>query len=109
MGTSKQTISGNTSMLVLGLIQKKDMYGYEIIENLQEKSNNIFQLKAGTLYPLLHSLEEQDLVRSYESEVAGKIRKYYRITKDGKKYLKTKKAEWQEYSNAVATILCMEV
>ncbi len=109
MAGSKSVISGNTSMLVLGLMQNKDMYGYEIIENLQNKSNNVFQLKAGTLYPLLHSLEEQNLLTSYENEVGGKIRKYYGITKEGKKFLKAKKEEWQEYSAAVTNVLCLEV
>lgn len=109
MATNKSAISGNTSMLVLGLLHNKDMYGYEIIENLQAKSNDVFQLKAGTLYPLLHSLEEQHLLNSYESEVAGKIRKYYSITKEGKKFLKSKKDEWDEYARAVASILCLEV
>lgn len=109
MAMNKSSISGNTSMLILGLLHNKDMYGYEIIENLQIKSNHVFQLKAGTLYPLLHSLEEQHLLVSYESEVAGKIRKYYRITKEGKKFLKSKKEEWDEYAQAVASILCLEV
>lgn len=109
MTKNKSVISGNTSMLVLGLLHDKDMYGYEIIENLEIRSNHVFQLKAGTLYPLLHSLEEQHLLVSYESEVAGKIRKYYSITKEGKKSLKSKKEEWDEYAKAVANILCLEV
>ena len=45
------------------------MYGYEMIETLQEKSQNVFQLKAGTLYPLLHSLEEKGYVSSYEDSI----------------------------------------
>ncbi|WP_394522558.1 PadR family transcriptional regulator [Lacrimispora sp. JR3] len=109
MAGNKSMISGNTSMLVLGLLQNKDMYGYDIIENLQNKSNNVFQLKAGTLYPLLHSLEEQNLLTSYERLAGGKIRKYYSITKGGKKFLKAKKEEWQEYSTAVTNVLCLEV
>lgn len=108
MALNKSLVSGSTSMLVLRLLQDKDMYGYEIIDCLQKKSNNVFQLKAGTLYPLLHSLEEQKLLTAYEQEVAGKLRKYYSITKEGKKYLKVKKEEWQEYSSAVANVLCLE-
>lgn len=93
-------------MLILRLLEDKDMYGYEMIETLEQKSKNVFTLKAGTLYPLLHSLEEKNYLKSYEDEVNGKVRKYYSITKEGKKYLKAKKEEWQEYETAVLNVLC---
>lgn len=57
MAVDKSLISGSTTMLILQLLEEKDMYGYEMIETLQKKSQNVFQLKAGTLYPLLHTLE----------------------------------------------------
>ncbi len=105
MGIDKSLISGSTSMLVLRLLEEKDMYGYEMIETLQKRSNNVFMLKAGTLYPLLHSLEGKNYLTSYESEVNGKQRKYYSITKAGRKYLKSRKEEWQEYQEAVLNVL----
>ena len=55
---------------------------------MRGKSKNVFELKAGTLYPLLHGLEEKGFVESYEKEAVGKIRKYYHITRSGKKELK---------------------
>lgn len=109
MAIDKSLVSGSTTMLLLKLLEEKDMYGYEMIENLQKKSNNVFQLKAGTLYPLLHSLEEKNLLTSYEEEANGKVRKYYQITKDGMKYLKVKKDEWNEYAKAVSSVLCLGV
>ena len=105
MAIDKSLISGSTSMLVLRLLEEKDMYGYEMIETLQKRSNNVFMLKAGTLYPLLHSLEGKNYLTSYESEVNGKQRKYYSITKAGRKYLKSRKEEWQEYQEAVLNVL----
>ena len=105
MSVDKSLISGSTAMLILKLLSEKDMYGYEMIETLQEKSNNVFALKAGTLYPLLHSLEEKGYLSSYENMVSGKIRKYYSITKEGKKFFKGKTEEWKEYSGAVANVL----
>ena len=107
MAINKSLISGSTSMLILRLLEDKDMYGYEMIETLEAKSNNVFTLKAGTLYPLLHSLEEKDLLTSYESEVNGKIRKYYSITTGGKRYLRSRKEEWHEYQTAVVNVLGM--
>ena len=105
MAVDKSLISGNTTMLILRLLEGKDMYGYEMIETLQEKSQNVFQLKAGTLYPLLHSLEENGYVSSYENSISQKARKYYSLKKNGKNFLSQKKEEWKEYSSAVANIL----
>ena len=102
MPVDKSLISGSTSMLILKLLEEKDMYGYE---TLREKSRNVFELKAGTLYPLLHGMESKGYVDAYEQEVLGKTRKYYRLTKEGKRFLKTKKEEWEEYSRAVAGVL----
>ena len=90
MAVDKSLVSGSTTMLVLKLLEEKDMYGYEMIDTLRGKSKNVFELKAGTLYPLLHGLEEKGFVESYEKEAVGKIRKYYHITRSGKKELKKK-------------------
>lgn len=101
MASEKSLAYSNTSMLLLQLLSEKDMYGYEMIEILQKRSNHVFELKAGTLYPLLHTLEAQNLVVSYETENAGKTRKYYKITKEGHKALTKKRQEWVSYSKAV--------
>ena len=65
MAIDRSLVSGSTSMLILKLLEGKDMYGYEMIEALREKSNNVFELKAGTLYPLLHGMEEKGYLGSY--------------------------------------------
>jgi PadR family transcriptional regulator, regulatory protein PadR len=102
---NKSLVSGSTSMLLLSLLSEKDMYGYEMIETLRRRSNHVFDLKAGTLYPLLHSLEEKEYLESYEDLESAKPRKYYRITKKGRKYLKAAGEEWQEYARAVNGII----
>lgn len=109
MAIDKSLISGSTSMLLLRLLEEKDMYGYEMIETLESRSNHVFSLKAGTLYPLLHLLEEKNYLNSYEKDVNGKTRKYYRITKEGIRYLRTRKEEWQEYTQAVSNVLSAAV
>ncbi len=109
MTSEKSLISGNMTMLLLRLLDEKDMYGYEMIENLRKKSNNVFELKAGTLYPLLHGLEEKGVLQSYEQDFAGKTRKYYSITKEGKGLLEKKTKEWNEYQTAVCNVLAMGV
>ena len=105
MAVDKSLVSGSTMMLILKLLEEKDMYGYEMIETLREKSENVFELKAGTLYPLLHGLEEKEFVKSHEQEAGGKTRKYYSITREGKKQLRTKEKEWKEYAGAVRNVL----
>ena len=62
----KKMMAMGTTMLVLKLLMDEDMYGYQIIRRLEERSNSVFLLKEGTLYPVLHSLEEQQAVESYE-------------------------------------------
>ena len=74
MPIDKTLLSGSTSLLLLKLIPEKDMYGYEMIETLRERSENIFELKAGTLYPLLHSLVSQGCLTFYEDDSEGKAR-----------------------------------
>lgn len=108
MVVSKNLVSGSMTMLLLKLLSEQDMYGYEMISVLRERSENVFELKAGTLYPMLHSLEEKNLLEAYEQEALGKVRKYYSITKEGRKLLQEKETEWREYSQAVTGVLGWE-
>ena len=91
MAIEKSLVSGSMTMLILRLLSEKDMYGYEMIDTLRKRSQNVFELKAGTLYPLLHGLEEKGLVTVYEEEAVGKVRKYYSITKEGRGLLEKKR------------------
>ena len=100
---------GVLELVVLESVRKKDMYGYEMISTLRERSQNVFELKAGSLYPLLHNLEGKNIVASYEKEVLGKVRKYYHITKEGHALLVQKQKEWNEYVGAVADVMLLEV
>ncbi len=105
MAADKNTVSGNTAMLLLQLLSEKDMYGYEMIETLRNRSNHVFELKAGTLYPLLHTLESDGRLTVYEQESQGKVRKYYRITRRGRQILEEKKKEWNDYADAVTQVI----
>lgn len=102
---NKSLVTGNFPMMILSLIENRDMYGYEIMDELNIRSNKSIELKAGTLYPLLHSLEGKGFISSYEKEYNGKMRKYYSITEEGIKEVKRQKTEWQEFSQAVQGIL----
>ena len=107
MAVDKSLLTGSSTMLVLKLLAEKDMYGYEMIETLRSRSQNVFELKAGTLYPLLHTLESKNYLTSYEQDGVGKTRRYYSITDAGRKYLKTKLNEWETFTGAVAGVLAI--
>ena len=96
----------HTQLLLLKLLAGEDMYGYQMIETLRERSEHSFDLKAGTLYPLLHSLEEKELIRSYEKdEGAARPRRYYHLERKGQHLLREKEVEWATFTTAVDRVL----
>lgn len=102
----KRYMALGTSMLVLRLLEQQKMYGYQMIRELERQSQDVFRLKEGTLYPVLHSLEQQGAVTSYQQAADnGRVRKYYEITPRGKKLLKEKAAEWDTYQAAVNQVM----
>ena len=106
MAIDKSLMAGSTGMLFLKLLSREDMYGYQMIESLAALSDETFSLKAGTLYPLLHNMVENGLVTCYEAQAGqARIRKYYSITKEGRKALEAKENEWQSFTQAVEKVL----
>ena len=92
----KRYMALGTSMLVLSLLKQQSMYGYQMIRELEQRSQMVFRLQEGTLYPVLHSLEQQGAVISMQKTAEnGRMRKYYEITSHGKKLLQEKAEEWK--------------
>jgi len=106
MKVNKELLKGSTTILILSLLERKSMYGYEMIKEIELKSNGVFSFKEGTLYPILHSLEGEGLVESFWSEGDGaRKRKYYKITEKGKGQLKEKQEEWKTFRSAVEKVM----
>ena len=106
MARESNPLGGSTAMLLMKLLEERDMYGYQMIEELRRRSDHTFDLKAGTLYPLLHGLEEKGWVTAYlEEENTPRPRKYYHLTKTGREQLREKKEEWSRYARAVDRVL----
>lgn len=106
MAIDKGLLSGSTTTLILKLLENSDMYGYEMIETLSIRSDKTFDLKAGTLYPILHNLEKNGCLESYEKKSDNdRTRKYYHLTSKGIRLLQEKEEEWIAYSGAVNKIL----
>ncbi len=106
MKFEKTLLSGSTAMLVLSLLIDGDKYGYEMVLELARRSNNAFELKEGTLYPLLHALEKSGDVRAYpRTAPSGRERRYYALTERGKGRLEEKTEEWRFFSESVNAVL----
>lgn len=103
----RQMKKGVLDMLVLSLLKSEAKYGYQIIQEMREKSEETFLLKDGTLYPILYRLEDDKLVAGKWSEAEGKQvpRKYYEITEEGKKALVEIEDVWQRISDGIAKIM----
>ena len=96
----------HTKLLVLSLLSGEDMYGYQMIVELGRRSNRTFEMKEGTLYPVLHGLEKDGYVEAYQQEApTGRVRKYYHLTRKGGAARKTEEKAWETYSGAVNAVL----
>lgn len=89
----------HTQLLVLSLLKGEDMYGYQMILELARRSNQTFEMKEGTLYPVLHGLEKSGYVEAYRQEApTGRVRKYYHLTRKGEGALRTEAEAWKTES-----------
>lgn len=93
---------GVLEICVLALINKKDMYGYEIVQNISK----VINVNEGTIYPILRRLTKDEFFEAYILESSeGPARKYYKITTTGKSYLSKMINEWNDFVSAVSLIL----
>jgi PadR family transcriptional regulator len=106
----QQMKKGVLEMLVLKLILEEEKYGYQLLNELKSKSDGMFTLKEGTLYPILYRLEEDGMVISSWSEPKGKevSRKYYAITQEGIHILREMSKFWSDFSCNVTDMMEVE-
>lgn len=98
--------TGSTAVMLLRLLAEQPMYGYQIVKELQARSEGYFDLEQGTLYPALHRLEKDDLVRSeWEVVEDGPSRKYYHITDEGRAELEKSARQWSDFSRHLLKLL----
>ena len=105
MKINKELMKGSTVILILTLLSRKEMYGYEMVKEIEGRSSGLFTLKEGTLYPILHTLEVDLMVESYWSDEGGRKRKYYRITDKGRRQLEEKKKEWTLFRSTLDHVI----
>lgn len=103
---NRELVKGSTSLLLLQLLGERDMYGYELVKELEKRSANEFSFKEGTLYPALHKLEKQEYIECYwQEQEKGPARKYYRITDAGRDMLLEKMHEWNNFVSVMNKVI----
>lgn len=96
MDISKDLIAASATPLILATLKKQDSYGYEIIKKIRKASNDEIIWTEGMLYPVLHRLEENELIESYWKKAeTGRRRKYYRLKEKGIDELERHKKQWE--------------
>jgi PadR family transcriptional regulator PadR len=96
MELPKELVAASATPLVLTILSRDESYGYAILAEVRTLSSGALEWTDGMLYPILHRLEEQKLIKSLwrEAEATGRKRKYYRITEAGRKALRTQQEQW---------------
>ncbi len=96
----------STDSLLLSLVGEQPMYGYQLIKELEKRSEGYFRFKEGTLYPALHRLEKANLISGrWQLLPSGRKRRYYFITEKGHKLLAVKRSQWQDFFKATNLII----
>ena len=106
MDYDREFLTGTVGVLILGLLAEREMYGYEILQEAERRSSRAFQLKEGTLYPALHQMERDGLLKARWQDTAnGRARKYYSLTAKGRRRAESKRRQWASISAAMRAIL----
>ena len=105
-----ETLRGFTDAIILNVLKEQDSYGYKISRYIIEKTNDKMDIKDATIYLAFKRMEKERLISSYWSDNnSGARRKYYKITEEGKRYLKDKKKEWQKNRNILDILLLGDI
>ena len=98
-------MNGRFDFLVLHLLSKEKMYGFQIIKKLCDATDVEIEMKTGTLYPLLQTLENNGYIAASLVTINGRERKVYHITERGRKYLSEQKERWIRYRTIANKII----
>jgi DNA-binding PadR family transcriptional regulator len=112
MTIQEQMRKGTTTVILLNLLSElaRPMYGYEIIKELETRSQGYFQFKEGLIYPRLHELERQGLLRAeWQGQEGTRRRKFYTITDKGRRRLEEELQGWQTFAENVNQMLGVEL
>jgi len=99
-------LKGHLDMIVLAALAAGPAHGYAVIEEIRRRSGRAFDLPEGTIYPVLHRLEEAGLLSGrWETASSGRRRRVYTLTRRGERALGERRAVWQQFSDAIGGLL----
>lgn len=98
-------LNGVPELLLLKLLSRREMYGYQIVKAIQAETKATFSFGEGCIYPYLHYLEEEKLLSAVRKEVEGRSRNYYQLTAKGRKRLQALSAEWNRVATGIALVM----
>ena len=98
-------LKGHLDLLLMQVVDDEPAHGYQIVCALRERSDGMFDLAEGTVYPALHRLERQGMVASDWDESGPRRRRVYRMTHDGRTVLRAQRAEWTQFARGVGGVL----
>jgi PadR family transcriptional regulator PadR len=99
---SREVKKGSAELLVLALLEDRQRHGYEIGKLIEERSDGAIRFQIASLYPTLYRLEKRGLIEGRWVEKAGtRRRRYYRLTTEGRKVLRSQRGFWQEFLQAL--------
>ena len=104
MRIERELMRGAGPMAVLKLLEREEMYGYEIVEALAKRTDGILAMGQSTLYPMLYNLEAKRLVRSRVDRTGPRPRRYYRLTSKGKRRLARDTEQWRAVTAAMSSL-----
>ncbi len=102
---AREPFAGHLDLLLLAALHAEPKHGYAVIEHVRRTSGGRFDYPEGTVYPALHRLEADGLLKSRWSEVDGRRRRVYELTASGKKALDGRRREWERFSQSVGAVL----
>jgi PadR family transcriptional regulator PadR len=106
VAVDSELVKGTLALLILSLLSRRPMYGYEIAATVHRDTGGAFTWREGSLYPNLHKLQAEGLVTGeWEERDTGRKRRYYHITRKGRAALKEKEQAWAELARAVNAVL----
>ena len=98
-------MNGVPELVILKLLQKREMYGYELVQAIKDESGGTLTFGEGCIYPLLHKLEERGDLTARRLDVGGRSRVVYRVTPQGTKQFAESTAAWKRVAASVNNIL----
>jgi len=105
MRPSKEIIGASTSLLVLAAIARQPSYGYQLVKQINASADGLFSWSEGTIYPVLHKLEKDELIRSQWRQANGqRQRKYYHITAKGRLALARDAEQWNDFTALIGRL-----